>query len=804
MIINDWKMDFGEHKGLACSLPADMYSVLFAHGKIPDPYYGTNEQILTDLSRQNCTFYSEFTLSGSELLRERIELSFFGLDTVCDIYFNGALLDSVKNCHRLYEYDIKALAKETNEIRLEFKSPIEYFEKMEKSHHLYMDGNSIPGACHLRKALYMSGWDWAPTLPNMGIFRPIEVCAYNGDKIGDTYISQHHENGEVVLSISASTKHGTSGKITATVDGQTVTLVDGHGEITIKNPRLWWPNGYGEQNLYDVEFSLYSNGAIIDKITKVIGLRTLTLSQDRDEFGQEFCFKVNGIKIFAMGANYVPIDSLPSRISKERTERLIKDCVFANFNSIRVWGGGFYPDDYFYELCDKYGLIVWQDFMIACANVWLRPEWEKEFRAEAIYNVKRIRHHACLGILCGNNEMEEAICSWECADGDDPLVRKDYLELYERILPEICAEHAPQISYIPSSPTSGGGFDYPQDNTRGDVHFWDVWNGNCGFDEYRKHRFRFCSEYGFQSLPSIKTIDYYCPPNEQDVLSKIMVNHQKHCDGNAKLLRYLRERYPEPKDIEATAYATQLNQANAIAFGVEHFRRHRGYTMGSIYWQLNDSWPVASWSSIDYFGRYKALHYFAKRFYAPLAIGLFNEGDTITVNVANESLNDFKGYLRTGVKKSDFSDVFECDTSFTVAPLSSADAVTLPNSDFNGKNNAYFYAELYDENDTLIARNVLLGTEPKDFDFKKPNIRLEADYGDGGVYLTLYSDAFAKNLQISFKHHDIIFSDNYFDLPSTEPYRVFASTDLTPSEILDDIKIFSVYDIPFGCPSEAK
>ncbi|MBQ3039976.1 MAG: glycoside hydrolase family 2 protein [Clostridia bacterium] len=795
MIINDWKMDFGKYKGLTCTLPADMYSVLFAHGIIPDPYYGLNELDLTDLSRKDCTFYSEFSLTNDELLRERIMLSFYGLDTICDIYFNDKLLDSVKNCHRLYEYDIKALARENNEIRLEFKSPVNYYEAIEKSHHLYTNCDSLKGAAHLRKALYMSGWDWAPTLPNMGIFRKVEISAYDGDKIADTYISQIHKNGEVILNISASTKHGLGGKITATVDGQTVDLVDGKCEITIKNPRLWWPNGYGEQNLYDVTFSLYSNNEVVDTVTKTIGLRTLALSQEKDEFGQEFCFKVNGIKIFSMGANYVPLDSLPSRISKERTEQLIKDCIFANFNSIRVWGGGFYPDDYFYELCDKYGLIVWQDFMIACANVWMTPENEKEFRLEAIYNVKRIRHHACLGILCGNNEMEEAICGWECANGNDPLVRQDYLKLYEEILPEICKEYAPEISYTPSSPTSGGGFDSPQDYTRGDVHFWHVWNGGCGFDEYRNHKFRFCSEYGFQSLPDIKTIEYFCPPSEMDVLSKTMLSHQKNLGGNQKLLRFMREHYPEPKNMEMTTYATQLNQANAIAYGVEHFRRCRGYTMGSIYWQLNDSWPVASWSSVDYFGRYKALHYFAKKFYAPIAIGLFNDGDTMTVNVANESLSDFKGYLKAGVSKNDFTAISEQKTEVVVESLSSLDALCLSNKDFNGKADCYFYAELYDENDILIAKNTLLGTEPKDFEFKKPNINIEATNTDGGVYLTLSSDVIIKNLEISFKHHDIILSDNYFDLSSNKPYKVFASTDLTPSEILDDIKIISVYDI---------
>ena len=796
MIIKNWKMDFEEYFGLDCTAPCDMYSVLYEHGYIDDPYYGLNEATLKELSRKDCTFRSVLELSESDLGRERIELCFLGLDTICDIYFNGVLLDSVKNMHRKYEYDIKPLAKKCNDIRLEFKSPVLYFEKMNDLHFLYTNDDTIQGASHLRKALYMSGWDWGPTLPNMGIFRDVIVNAYDTDAFEDFEILQHHENGTVRLEISASTKHGASGtKIETVANGKRVALENGKAEITIENPRLWWPNGYGKQELYDIELYLYKGKTLLDKISKKIGLRTLYLSQEKDELGSEFCFKVNGVKIFSMGANYVPIDSIPSRITNDRLEALIKDCIFANFNSIRVWGGAFYPCDYFYDLCDKYGLIVWQDFMVACANIWLTEDMEKEFYEEAIYNVKRIRYHASLGILCGNNEMEEAIVSWECAQGYKDDVRRDYLRLYEDILPSICKEYAPQASYTPSSPTSGGGFDDPKDFSRGDVHFWHVWNGNCGFDEYRKHKPRFCSEYGFESLPSIKTINEFCPQGEQELLSSIMVGHQKHWDGNKKLYRYLIEQYNEPKSFEGIVYATQLNQANAIKYGVEHFRRCRGYTMGSIYWQLNDSWPVASWSSIDYFGRYKALHYFAKKFYAPVALGLFNENWQIAINVANEKMSDFKGKIRYGVLKNDLSVVFEGECEAMVGALSSSDVIVCSSKDFDSKADAFFYAELFDENGILLARNTELGVKPKDFELLKPEIKLEVKKENGNTYIYASSNVLAKNVEISFKSYDIVLSDNYFDLTSTEPYKVLAYTELDESTLANDIKIMSVYDI---------
>ena len=797
MIINNWKMDFDKYKGLDCTVPCDMYSILYEYGYIPDPYYGTNEEALTDLSRKDSVFYSEFSLSPDELKCEKIDLTFFGIDTICDIYVNGVLLDSVKNMHRKYEYDIKSLAKENNEIKLYIKAPIPYFEESEAKHHLYMNSDSVQGASHLRKAFYMSGWDWAPKLPNMGIFRPVTVTCYNTDKLEDVSIIQHHKDDFVRLELSYSTKHGAKNvTVSCSVDDQTVELENGCGEIIIKNPKLWWPNGYGEQNLYHIEFLLYENGTLIDKVEKDIGLRTLCLSREDDEDGQEFCFKVNGIKIFAMGANYVPLDMLLSRVTKEKTEALIQDCIFANFNCVRVWGGAYYPDDYFYDLCDKYGLIVWQDFMVACANIHLTEDMKKEFEAEATYNIKRIRHHACLGILCGNNEMEEAICFWPIADGNDPLVRSDYLKLYEDILPRLCKEHAPYISYTPSSPTSKGGFESPQDYTVGDVHFWHVWNGDCEFDEYRRHKFRFCSEYGFESLPCMKTIEAFCPRDEQNLLSYTMESHQKHWHGNVKLIKYLAERYLMPKDLETTVYASQLNQASAIQYGVEHFRRCRGYTMGSIYWQLNDTWPVASWSSVDYFGRYKALHFFAKRFYQDVSLGIFNEEKDVTINVSNETLSSFEGYIKYGVMKNDFTPVFENVKMVLVDSLASLDVKTVSNEDFNGLNDAYFYAELYDKNNNMIARNVELGKKPKHFKFLKPSIKIEATTCDSCTYLTFTSNVLAKNVFVSFKGFDAKLSDNFFDLSSKEPYKIQVNSEHSEKELLDNISILSVYDIP--------
>jgi len=372
-------------------------------------------------------------------------------------------------------------------------------------------------------------------------------------------------------------------------------------------------------------------GEVFDRCHKQLGLRTLTVSTepDADGKGSEFCFVLNGVKIFSMGANLVPMDNLLSRITDQRWETIVRQAVDANFNTLRVWGGGYYPDSRFYELCDQYGLLVWQDFMVACANIYLTSEMAEEFTQEAICNLKRLHHHASLALLCGNNEMESGVINW--GSRDNQLVRDDYTRLYGHLLPELCETYAPDTYYWPSSPSSGGGFDDPDNPAKGDTHYWEVWHGGVPFTTYRQKRFRFCSEYGFESFPSMKTIRTFAREEDMNCFSRVMENHQKCRGGNGKILRYLADNYLYPATFENLVYASQLLQADAIKYGVEHFRRQRGYCMGSTYWQFNDCWPVASWSSVDCFGRYKALHYAARKFYAPVAMGLFLENGALTV-----------------------------------------------------------------------------------------------------------------------------------------------------------------------------
>ncbi len=795
MLIRDFTMTYEAYGDLPCTAPCSMYSVLLQHGLIDDPFDGLNEQKYTAYSDKPCRFDAVFTVSETDFSKQYQCLTFDGLDTICHIYLNGKHLADTMNMHRSHSFDVKDLLHVgENTLRLCFDSPTAYFKEWNNKHFLWTNPDTIEGAAHLRKALYMSGWDWGPKLPDMGIFRNIHLDCYDGDKIDDILILQHHENGAVRLEFAVTTLHHTAADIKVSVDGQELLLHHGKGMLTIENPKLWWVRGYGEQPLYEVVFTLCQNGRQLDQRTKRIGLRTLRVSTQKDKVGNEFCFVNNGVKIFAMGANYVPEDNILSRITPDSHRKVLEMCIDANFNSIRIWGGGFYPSDEFYDLCDELGLVVWQDFMIACINVWLREAFRREFVAEAIENMKRLRHHASLGLLCGNNEMETAVRGWDKV-GDSMTVKMDYLELYERILPDLCEEYAPQTYYLCSSPTSGGGFDDPNDETRGDVHYWSVWHGGIPFTDYRNHTFRFCSEYGFESFPSVKTIDTFAKKADQNPFSRVMENHQKCKGGNTKILTYLADTYLYPYSFENLVYASQLLQAKAIQYGVEHFRRQRGVCMGSIYWQFNDCWPVASWSSVDYFGRYKALHYAAKKFYAPVAMGLFLEDGQLTVNLSNERMQDFAGCIKVGVRQNDFTPIFETEVKVAVDALTAKDVYSFVPMPLD-IHQSYIYADLYDENGAFIMRQTELFCEPKHYAFAKPQFNVSlAGKCENGVYLEIGSDVFAKNIMLDFAAFDAVLSDNFFDLTDDKPYRVLVKTDREADAVLAALTVKSVYDI---------
>ena len=802
--ISSWILHY-ENESYACEAPCSLYSVLMDYKKIAHPYEGLNEKSATVLSEKDCEMTSTFILGADALAKKHIEIAFYGLDTLCDVYVNGDRVLYADNMHKIWRADIKNAAHlGENTVRLHFYSPSEYIARKNKEHFLFAAnvGFTLGGIGHIRKSSCMFGWDWGPILPDMGLYRDVIVEAYDV-RMESVQIRQNHENGKVILSVEPvliDTEKDDTVSVTLTdPDGSSAEYSvspNGKTEITVEAPKLWWPNGLGDQPLYRMDFRVNRNGTAEHTVTKHIGLRTMTVSTAADEYGEEFCHVVNGKKFFAMGADYIPEDSILSWRSPERTEKLIRDCVKANYNSLRVWGGGFYPDDYFYELCDRYGLVIWQDFMFACMNVLMSEEFTANVKSEFVDVLKRIRHHACIGLLCGNNEMEEALMYWSsCRPSKTQKVVDDYLLLYENILPEICAEYAPDIFYWPASPSSHGGFDDPRNENVGDVHYWQVWHGGVPFEEYRKHYFRYCSEFGFEAFPMMKTLKTFAKPEDMKIDSDVMHSHQKCHSGNEKIMSYVKDSYKIPEDFAHFVYLSQILQADAIRYGVEHFRRFRGRCMGALYWQLNDCWPVVSWASVDYYGRWKALHHRARKFFAPVLISVHENENEKIINISNETLKTFEGKICAAVKNNRMETLASWETAVSVGELSSLDTI-LPKdlSDLlDGAPSELFLEYKLEKDGVIVECDSKIYVKPCDYRFEDPALKATVREENGAYYLDIEAARYAKNVMIEFENAAVEPDENFFDITDGkasvlllgEKEAIFSETP----------KLLSVYDV---------
>lgn len=798
-------MDFCEHVGLSATAPCSMYSVLLSHGLIEDPYYRDNERRLRELARHGCVFTADFNVDSATLGRKNLYLRFHGLDTLCSISLNGTHIADVDNMHRTYTFDVRGILTEgKNVLRLEFSSALLEMERLQAEHFLAYDLNCTAGHPHLRKAYYMSGWDWAPTLSDMGIFRDIELLAFDKCIIERIETKQIHTEGLAVLEMKLHTLgEDDMSRAVATLVSPAGNVyycgfIGYEGVIEVKNPNLWWPNGLGPQNLYKLTVNLYSETEISDSKELRIGFRTLTVSREKDEHGEEFALTVNGVKFFAMGANCVPEDSILPTLSKERTRRLLESARKANFNTVRVWGGAFYPFDYFYDLCDELGLVVWQDYMVACGNIWLTEKNRENFIAEFKDNFTRLAHHASLGIVSGNNEMEEFLTYDKWFGTED--AKRDYLALYEDILPKLMAEYLPDTFYWPSSPSSGGGFNDPQNENFGDQHYWKMWSGGAPYEDCRQHYFRFMSEFGFESVPNIKTVRAFADEDDMNIFSPVFEWHQKKKtpDGNRLMITYAADKYRYANDFGDFVYMTQLVQADAIRYTVEHMRRYRGRCMGSIYWQFNDCWPVCSWASVDYYGRWKALHYAAKRFYAPVLASAHEDGTRVTFSVSNERRKAFDGSFTYSVVDSSMNVLFKDSFPITVGEMSALDIFTADlSSVVAGHEDEYVLSWSVTDGVGAKSEGTLLFTKPKAFKFKKPNITAIVS-GTGTEYtLTVSSDVYVRGLELDFENTDAIFDDNYFDIADSTPRRIhFTTSKVTNIDTLSrELALRSVYDI---------
>lgn len=811
ILTNNWKIRRagGEYKPAV--VPGTVYTDLLQNGEMEDPFWKDNELRAFDLMEYDYEYECTFDCDEELLKSDKVILHFDGIDTIADIYVNGETAGKAFNMHRIWEYDVTGrLLPEGNVLNVLLHSPNRHVREEFAKCRTMGSEDAMDGFVHMRKAHCMFGWDWGAHLPDAGIFRNVSLIGINKARIDSVYITQKHSDHKAELEFQvveeAVSKEGGLPKdiyyevqITSP-DGSIRAYKDSPKNIAIDNPMLWWPNGYGGQYLYTVKVTLYADDEAADVWERRIGLRTMTMKIEKDEWGECFAHEVNGTAIFAMGADYIPEDHLLGRVSKETTRKLLEQCRAANFNTVRVWGGGYYPEDWFFDICDELGLVVWQDFMFACAVYELTPEFKANIRREFIDNIKRIRHHACLGLWCGNNEMEMFV-----EEGHHWVTKKsevrDYIIMYEQLIPEVLGEYDPQTFYWPASPSSGGSFDEPNSPDRGDVHYWKVWHGNKPFSEYRKFFFRYASEFGFQAFPSVKTIETFTDDErDMNAFSYIMEKHQRQYGANGKIMNYMQQTYLYPTDFSTFVYASQLLQADAIRYGVEHFRRNRGRCMGAVYWQLNDCWPVVSWSSIDYCGRWKALHYYAKRFFAPLLLSCQEEGmmsqeadmnrehfifeKSIRLNAANESMHDetvrISWELRNA-KGEVLQDGGEQEIKIPALTSVWLDKVELPDVDIFSEYVSYKMVK----DGEVISDGTVIFSYPKYFRYEDPELACRVEDGE----IIVSAKAYAKSVEILNENEDIILSDNYFDLNADEKRVKVISGNV------DTIRVRSVYDI---------
>ncbi len=831
------------------TVPGSLFSACLETGSSPDPFWRENERLYAALAAADWTLTRDFDLSPEIASRSLIELVFEGIDTLSEVYLNGAHIGNTADMHRTWKFNLAGLARPgKNTLTVRLLSPTALMQAEQTR--LPLPGGSggqYPGFCHLRKAHSMSGWDWGPVLPDLGIWRPAYIALPEEVDIRDVYIVQTHSNrkGETAdvelfarvrlrasaqapgwknlgLTVSATAPDGSEFSAScALADSaeKTFTGFETPGEtcyektlaLSIPRAMLWWPNGLGAQHLYDLTVVLSRNeGAdaqTLDEKKLRLGLRTLSVRRDADEWGESFAFEANGTAFFAMGADYVPEDSLIARNTRKRTERLVRSAAAARHNCIRVWGGANYPEDDFYDLCDEYGLVIWHDHMMACGVYELSPSFRENIVAEIIDNVKRVRHHASLGLWCGNNEQEEAWCSWGWSEKYSPALKADYIRLYEEILPALNRELDPETFYWLSSPSSGGSFFKPNAEERGDMHNWTVWHGLKPFTAYRECYSRFMSEFGIESFPSMKTIEAFTLPEDRNIFSPVMEAHQKCDSGNAKILHYISANYRYPRDFEALVYASQLIQAEGLRYGVEHWRRNRNGNrcMGAVYWQLNDCWPVASWASIDWYGRWKALHYMSRRFFAPVLLSACETGSSASLHVTNETARDVSGtvlwrLIDESGSISGTTVLSAGSRAVRVPAWTDAEAVFLDFSDILADEYARRKAILYYSfvaNDGELpapdassvnssvegpfiepgSRGSVLFVPPKHYEWKKetPTFAV-ADSGDR-FEIRVSSAVCARSIELDTAGFDALFSDNYFDLAPGETAAVFVRKD---------------------------
>lgn len=788
-------------------VPGSVHLDLMDAGLIPDPFVGANEDVVQWVVTKKWDYKKTFTPTAEILNQDHIYLHFDGIDTIAEVYLNETLLGSTENMFCTYEYEVKELLNEgENTIFVKFASLTDTISQIfEEKKIPDTSPMGIEGGQYIRKAPCQFGWDWGPALPPVGLWKDVTLIGVSHPRFSDIHLTQNH--GEAVtVSAAISFDSPVDKKLTVSMvitdpDGMQTVMEDLADcgmtlEALIEEPQLWYPFGYGDQPLYLVEFTLKDDTTVLDTKTYQLGLRTIELDQSPDEWGKSFTFVVNGIRIYAKGSNWIPADSFPTRLTRARMEQWIRDAVASNHNMLRVWGGGLYESEDFYDLCDEYGILVWQDFLFACK---IYPMDDKAYienvRQEVIENVRRIRHRASLALWCGNNEMEWGWQAWTWDRPESAHLKSAYDIFFHHLLPTWLEELDPNTQYWPSSPSSDQPFADPNGQAVGDAHYWDVWHGGKPFTSYRDQYPRFMSEFGFQAFPTLETINQYAEKEDQNLTSYVMELHQKNNSGNRLIINQMTAWYKIPTSFEKLMYASHILQAEGIRYGVEHWRRNKNRVSGILYWQFNDCWPVASWASVDYFGRWKALHYAAKKFYAPILMSVFDEDQHMGIWLTSDSLEDFTGKIKWQLV-SVTGDVKKSGTNTVGISSQASEEILTLDVELTDEEKFYtvFIVELWSEGQLLTTQTV---TFVPDKHVKYADPKLSPSIAIVGTTATISISAknLARYVEVKLTGVDTVYSDNYFDIPAGNSRKITCTIPegSTEEDLLTKLQLMHLY-----------
>jgi len=783
-LTDHWQFKYKD-QWLATHIPSSIHTDLFSYKLIDDPYYGDNEKKLQWIEQQSWEYRTNFIMDQKTLDQDHIELVFKGLDTYAAVYLNEQLILQAQNMFREWRVDCKAILQPgQNQLRIVFFPAASLADSLVKASPYALPGEE---RVMVRKAQFHFGWDFAPRFATCGIWQPVFLETWNGVRITHLRIDQKKlEKENASLRACFTLESDKEQEITLSIEDTQQKFKLGKGittkslDFTVKKPKLWWCNGLGDAFMYSFSGKVLVEGTEMDETVVKTGLRSIELIQQPDSMGTGFYFKLNGLPIFMKGANLVPMDVFQNRVTDENYKHLVDNAKKSNFNMLRVWGGGIYQPDLFYELCDENGIMVWQDFMFACGMYPFDTSFLNNVRKEAQYQVRRLCNHPCMALWCGNNEISEGWHHWDWQDAFSTDQRKEiwngYQKLFNQLLPEEVAANS-TTTYWESSPKLGRGD--PRHQFEGDSHYWGIWHDGEPFDMFEKKVPRFMTEFGFESYPDVKTLEQIAPKAGLQLNTNLLMAHQKQTKGDSTIYDYMKKEFKLPSDFENFIYLNQVLQAGGIMKGIEAHRRSKPYCMGSIYWQLNDCWPAASWSGIDYYGKWKALHYFVKKSFEPILISSAVKKDSLQIYLINDNFVPCKGKLAltwmnlSGKEsKKEFWEVS--------IPSSSSQKIKTIRIDTLLKD-GIIYMELTDGKN-LIADKIYYTAKTKDLPLEKIHLQCHVKPVKDGFELSLTATKLVKNIDLDAAEPGW-FSDNYFDMLPNKKYIIRFTPEHAVSEL---------------------